>query len=111
MPSQDSTRWWYAAEAAVGGAIVSLPLSIGGSPPWTFVLLWALASVALVTWLIGAWKHRRRAGTHALLALPAGLAVVALVTLIPLPATLLALGSPVNAELRDFALVPLGLDA
>ncbi|MDX2015471.1 MAG: O-antigen ligase family protein, partial [Myxococcaceae bacterium] len=47
----------------------------------------------------------------ALLALPAGLAVVALVTLIPLPATLLALGSPVNAELRDFALVPLGLDA
>jgi tetratricopeptide (TPR) repeat protein len=111
MPSQDSTRWWYVAEAAVGGAIVSLPLSIGGSPPWTFVLLWALASVALVTWLIGAWKHRRRAGMHLLLGLPFGLALVGLLTLLPLPAGLLALLSPVNAELRDFALVPLGLDA
>lgn len=111
MPSQDSTRWWYGAEAAVGGAIVSLPLSIGGSPPWTFVLLWALASLALITWLIGAWKHRRRASTHLLVALPLGLALVAALSLIPLPAGLLGVVSPVNAELRDFALVPLGLDA
>ncbi|MCU0695125.1 MAG: O-antigen ligase family protein [Myxococcaceae bacterium] len=111
MPSQDSTRWWYAAEAAVGGAIVSLPLSIGGSPPWTLVLLWVLSSVALVTWLIGAWRHRRRAGVHLSLALPVGLVVMAVLSLVPLPAGLLALVSPVNAELRDFALVPLGLDA
>jgi tetratricopeptide (TPR) repeat protein len=111
MPSQDSTRWWYGAEAAVGGAIVSLPLSIGGSPPWTFVLLWALASLALITWLIGAWKHRRRASTHLLVALPLGLALVAALSLIPLRAGLLGVVSPVNAELRDFALVPLGLDA
>jgi tetratricopeptide (TPR) repeat protein len=111
MPTQDSTRWWYVSEAAVGGAIVSMPLAIGGSPPWTFVLLWVLASVALVAWLIGAWKHRRRAGTHLLLALPAGLALVAALTLVPLPAGVLTLLSPVNAELRDFALVPLGLDA
>lgn len=110
MPSQDATRWWYAAEAAVGAAVVSLPLALGGSPPWTAWLLHGTASVALLAWLVGAWRHRRRASVHLLLALPVGLAVVAACSLVPLPGALLALLSPVHAELRDFALVPLGLE-
>ncbi|MCA2981887.1 MAG: O-antigen ligase family protein [Myxococcaceae bacterium] len=89
---------------------MSLPLALGGSPPWTAVLLWALASTALITWLIGAWRHRRRAGAHPLLAVLLRLVLVAARSLVPLPPGLLALLSPVNAELRDFALVPLGLE-
>ncbi|MBL8919463.1 MAG: O-antigen ligase family protein [Myxococcaceae bacterium] len=110
MPKQDSTRWWYVAEVAVGAAVVSLPLVLGGSPGWTGWLLHGTASVALLAWLLGAWKHRRRGTAHLLLALPAGLALVAALSLLPLPAGVLALLSPVHAELRDFALVPLGLD-
>jgi tetratricopeptide (TPR) repeat protein len=110
MPAQDSTRWWYSAEASVGAAIVSLPVSLGGAPGWTAWLLHATASVGLLTWLVGAHKHRRRAAGHLLVWLPAGLAVMALLSLLPLPAGVLSALSPVHGELRDFALVPLGLD-
>lgn len=111
MPSQDSTRWWYAAEAALGLAIVSLPVCLGGAPPWTAVVLFGLALVALTTWVVGAVRHGRRATWHPVLAVLAFLTLVAALALVPLPPPLLALLSPEAAELRDFALVPLGLEA
>lgn len=110
MASQDSTRWWYAAEASLGLAVVSLPLALGGAPRWTAWLLCGCAASALLSWLMGAWKHRRRMTWHFLLALPIGVASIAAVSLLPLPPGLLALLSPPQAELRDFALVPLGLE-
>lgn len=110
MANQDSTRWWVAAEALVAACVFSLPLTLGGALDWSLLLLLGLASAALLSWVVGAWKHRRRAVWHRFLWLPAALLVVALLTLIPLPPTLLAVLSPANAELRDFALVPLGLD-
>lgn len=111
MPKRDSTRWWYAAEAALGVACISLPLSLGGAPAWTTALLLGLSSVALISWLVGAWRHRRRAAWHPFLWLPAGVAVVAGLSLIPLPAAVHGLVSPIGAELREFALGPLGLDS
>lgn len=110
MSKRDSTRWWYAAEAAVGMACVALPLSLGGAPWWTTSLLFGLSAIALVTWLIGAWRHRRRAAWSPLLWLPLGVAAIAAVSLVPIPGGLLAMLSPVGNELREFSLVPLGLD-
>lgn len=110
MANQDSTRWWWAAEATLVLAVASMPLCFGGSPEWTLPLLVGASSVALLTWFIGAWKHRRRVTWHRLLWLPVGLSVVALLTVLPLPPGLLAALSPANAELRDFSLVPLGLE-
>lgn len=110
MPSQDSTRWWYGAEAAVGLAVIAMPLCLGGAPWWTSVVLLGLGAAALGCWLVGAWRHRRRVTWHPMLVLPLLLSVVALTTLIPVPPGLLAVLSPSGAELREFALVPLGLD-
>lgn len=92
-------------------AVVSLVVCMGGAPSWTSWLLLGSASVALLTWTIGASSQRRRAGWHPLMTLLCGLGVVAALSLIPLPAMVLGLLSPANAELRDFALVPLGLEA
>lgn len=110
MPAQDSTRWWLSAEIALGLAVVALPMCLGGAPPWSVGVLLLLSVCSLFSWVMGAWRHRRRASWHPLLLLPLVVAGVALVSLVPLPAALAALLSPANAELRAFALVPLGLD-
>lgn len=110
MASQDSTRWWVAAEALVALCVVSLPLTLGGALDWSGALLVALAAAALLTWAVGAWKHRRRATWHSFLWVSIGLLGVALVSQVPLPPSVLAVLSPTHAELRDFSLVPLGLE-
>jgi tetratricopeptide (TPR) repeat protein/Na+-translocating ferredoxin:NAD+ oxidoreductase RnfE subunit len=110
MPNQDSTRWWVVAEAALGVAVASLPLALGGAPAWTAWLLWGTSTVALGTWAVGAVKHHRRAAWHPGLWLPVVVAVLAVATLVPLPSALLEVVAPAKAELRAFALVPLGLD-
>lgn len=110
MPAQDSTRWWLSAEIALGLAIVALPMCLGGAPPWSVGLLLLLSFCSLFAWVMGAWRHRRRATWHPLLLLPLVVAGVALLSLVPLPSALAGLLSPANAELRAFALVPLGLD-
>lgn len=109
MPNQDSTRWWLAAEAALGAGVVALPLSLGGAPPWTSWLLVGSGSIALVTWGVGALKHHRRAAWHPLLWLPVVVLLMAAASLVPLPSAVLSIVAPVKAELAEFALVPLGL--
>lgn len=111
MPKRDSTRWWYAAEAAMALACCGLPLSFGGAPPWTTALLLLLSVAALGTWVLGAWRHRRRAAWHPFLWLPLGVTAVAALSLVPLPGSLQAWLSPVGGELKAFALSPLGLDS
>lgn len=110
MPSQDATRWWLSAEVALALAVIALPICLGGAPPWSVGVLLLLSVCSLFSWVMGAWRHRRRASWHSLLLLPLVMAGVALVSLVPLPSVLAALLSPANAELREFALVPLGLD-
>lgn len=91
-------------------ALVAVPWSLGGAPPWSLWLVVGFGGGALLLWMAGASRNHRRWGPHLLLALPAATIGVALVQLVPLPPSLLALLSPPGFELREFALVPLGLD-
>ncbi len=111
MSSSDTTRFWVASEVALAASLVVLPMSLGGAPEWTAWVLWALAAVALGTWLWGANRHHRRWSFHLALLVPVVLAGVTLLQLLPLPPALLGVLSPPQAALRDFALVPLGLDS
>lgn len=111
MASSDSTRFWVASEVALAAALVVLPASLGGAPEWTAWLLWLLSALAVGTWLLGARRHHRRWSLHPALWLPVVLAGVVVLQLIPLPPGVLRVVSPPQAALRDFALVPLGLDA
>ncbi|MBI5478151.1 MAG: O-antigen ligase family protein [Deltaproteobacteria bacterium] len=110
MPASDQSRWWIAAEATLGAAVVVLAASLGGAPPWTLWLLCALAVVALQLWMVGASRNHRRWGWHPALLVPLAAAGLAVFQLVPLPPALLRLLSAENAELREFALVPLGLE-
>ncbi|MEW6434122.1 MAG: tetratricopeptide repeat protein [Myxococcota bacterium] len=110
MPASDHSRWWLAAEAVLALALVALPWSFGGAPAWSLWLVVAFGAVSLLLWTIGASKNHRRWGPNLLLALPAAAIAVALVQLLPLPPGLQSMLSPPGFELREFALVPLGLD-
>lgn len=110
MPVADSSRWWGAAEGFLVATLVVLPWSFGGSPAWTTPLLLALSAGAYFTWAIGAARNHRRWAAHPVLLVPAFALVVGLIQLVPLPASLLAHLSAPGAELREFALVPLGLE-
>lgn len=110
MPESDHSRFWIAAEVSLGLTLVLLPMALGGAPEWTSWLLWALASAASVLWAIGASRNRRRWGRHPVLLVPAVVALVGFFQLVPLPPGLVALFSPRTADLRAFALVPLGLE-
>ncbi len=103
-PSQSPLR--LAAEVCLLLAVVLSVALLGGALESAVVVASVLGCAALVLVLVD------RGGTLslpplALLPLTAG--AVALVQLIPMPAGVLAHLSPASAELRDFALVPLGL--
>lgn len=109
MAASDTSRWWLAAEGFLLLSVWAVPWSLGGAPPWTTLLVAALGVGALFTWAVGASRNHRRWGPHLLLALPAAALILGLLQLVPLPPPLLGLLSPPGAELRDFALLPLGL--
>jgi tetratricopeptide (TPR) repeat protein len=104
------SRYALGAEAALAMLVVLLPLALGSAPTWVLWPLVVLAGLALVLACVGA--RRQRQSLHLpLLALPLGAgAVLCLLQLVPLPPGLLAVLSPEAAALRDFILVPLGLD-
>lgn len=110
MTESDHSRFWIAAELLLGAQLVVLPTLLGGAPEWSSWVLWALSSGALISWTLGAVRNRRRFGWHPLMVVPVVFIVVGLVQLMPLPPALLALLSPRQEALRDFALVPLGLE-
>ncbi len=90
--------------------LVLLPLALGSAPGWVLWPLVALAGLAFGLACAGAWRQRRSLHVP-LLALPLGVgALLCLLQLVPLPPGLLALLSPEAAGLRDFTLVPLGLE-
>lgn len=110
MSRSDSSRWWVAAEATLALCILGMPWTLGGALPWALTALIVLAVAALATWGLGALRHQRRVTFHAALLVPSSLALIAALQLVPLPPAVLALASPAAAELREFALVPLGLE-
>lgn len=111
MPTSDTSRFWIAAEVLLAATIVVLPAALGGAPVWTTALLLGLSTASFSAWIVGASRNHRRWGWDPVLWFPAGLLVVGLVQLVPLPPSVLAVVSPRAAELRDFALVPLGVES
>lgn len=88
----------------------AIPFSFGGAPAWVVWPLVLSSSLAFAGAITGARRQRQD-----LLAAPAALvplliAAVCLVQLVPLPDALLRALSAPAAELKAFALVPLGLD-
>jgi tetratricopeptide (TPR) repeat protein len=110
-PSRSRTsRYTLGAEAVLAMLLVLLPLALGSAPTWVHWPLVGLAGLAFVLACVGARRQRRLLHLP-LLALPLGAgALLCLLQLIPLPPGLLAVLSPEAAGLRDFVLVPLGLD-
>ncbi|MCY1074492.1 O-antigen ligase family protein [Archangium lansingense] len=105
-----TSRYTLGAEGAMAVLLVLLPLSLGSAPTWVHGPLVVLAGLAFVLACVGAWRQHRSLHLP-LLALPLGAgALLCLLQLVPLPPGLLAVLSPEAAELRDFVLVPLGLD-
>ncbi len=105
-----TSRYTHGAEAVLTVLLVLLPLALGSAPTWVHGPLVVLAGLAFVLACVGAWRQQRSLHLP-LLALPLGAgALLCLLQLVPLPPGLLAVLSPEAAGLRDFVLVPLGLD-
>ncbi len=100
-----SRRSLLAAEGCLAAAVGVLPLTLGGA---LGVSTWWLAGCAFLS-LALVVDRGRGVRLPFLAALLAGLAGVGLLQLVPWPRPLLGLFSPAAQELRDFALVPLGL--
>lgn len=109
MPASDHSRFWIAAQVFLALSLVVLPASLGGAPEWTTWVLFLLSAAAFGCWFAGAARNHRRWGAHPALLVPVVLLVVTAFQLVPLPPALLSVLSPRQAELREFALVPLGL--
>ena len=115
MPGRDLRRpvsnLILGAEGALWASAFFCPLALGGSPAWTLWPLCVLSGLAAVTAAMGS---RRRGHSLALPAFTAALVfgvVLCLFQLVPWPRPVLDWLSPASAQLRDFALIPLGLPA
>ncbi|XXF79129.1 O-antigen ligase family protein [Myxococcaceae bacterium GXIMD 01537] len=109
--SRRTSRYSLAAEAALAALVVFCPLALGGAPKWTLWPLVLLSGAAAVLAAVGARRQGQLLHIP-LLALPLfGGALLCAAQLVPLPPGALAALSPEAAALREYALVPLGLDA
>ncbi len=108
--SRRTSRYTLGAEAALAALVVLGPLLLGGAPVWTLWPLVLLSGVAVVLAAVGA--QRQGQSLHVpMLAVPLGVgAVLCLAQLVPLPEGALRVLSPEAAALREYALVPLGLE-
>src|SRR5262249_35590735 len=86
------------------------PLLLGGAPAWALWPTCALAGASLTAASASALTQRHSLRVPLATALPLGVAAICLLQLLPLPPWLLGLLSPRATELRDFALVPMGLE-
>ncbi len=101
----------FAAEGALWAVAFFCPLALGSSPTWT---LWPLCILSAIAAIAAAVRSARSDRSPALPPFAIALAVSAalcLVQLVPLPRPVLDWVSPPSAQLRDFALIPLGLGA
>ena len=99
-----------AAEVLLHALVVAMPLCLGGAPAWVVWPLLLLSTAALATAVVGARRQRQDLLFAPAAAVPLALAFACMLQLIPLPDGLLRAASPQAAELKSFALIPLGLD-
>ncbi|WP_426757144.1 O-antigen ligase family protein [Myxococcus sp. Y35] len=108
--SRSASRYTLFAEAALTSLVVLCPLALGGAARWLLWPLVTLSGAAAVLAAIGA-KRQGQSLRVPLLAVPLAVgAGLCAVQLVPLPSGVLTLVSPEAAALREFALVPLGLE-
>lgn len=107
--SAGRNAWWLLAELVLAATVVSLVGAFGGAPEWTLWPLLGGSTLAALLWVAGATHERRRWVAHPVLLLPVTVAVISALQLVPLPPSVLEVLSPRAAELRAFALVPLGV--
>lgn len=109
-PFRRTSRFTVFAEVALAGLVVLGPLSLGGAARWTLGPLVVLSGLAVALAAVGA-RRQGQSVRFPLLAVPlAGGALLCAAQLVPLPPGLLGAVSPEAAALREFALVPLGLE-
>ena len=99
-----------ASEVLLHALVVVIPFSLGGAAPWVLWPLVLLSIGALVCAVVGARRQRQNLLFAPAAAVPLLLAGACILQLIPLPDGLLRLLSAPAAELKAFALGPLGLD-
>jgi tetratricopeptide (TPR) repeat protein len=105
-----SSRYSLGAEAVLASLVVLLPLALGSAPTWVLWPLGGLSGLAFVLACVGARRQRQSLHVPLLAILLGAGALLCLLQLLPLPPGLLAVLQPEAAGLRDFALVPLGLE-
>jgi len=115
MPGSDFRRpistFTPVAELALWAAAFACPLALGGAPIWALWPLCILSAVAAISGAVGSLRSHRSIALPPFAAALALSAALCLLQLVPLPRPLLDWLSPRSAQLRDFALVPLGLPA
>src|SRR5260370_14681179 len=100
-----------AAEVALWAAAFFCPLALGSAPTWALLPLCILSGVAALTGVVGSLRSHRSIALPPFAIALAVSAALCLFQLVPLPRLLLDWLSPRSAQLRDFALIPLGLPA
>lgn len=109
-PRKSVSVFSLAAEVSLHALVVVVPFSLGGAAPWVLWPLVLLSSAALAFAVVGARRQRQDLLVAPAALVPLVLAAACLAQLVPLPDGLLRLLSAPAAELKTFALVPLGLD-
>lgn len=109
-PRRSVSVFSMAAEVCLHALVVVIPFSLGGAAPWVLWPLVLLSAAALGGAVVGARRQRQDLLVAPAALVPLVLAAACLVQLVPLPDGLLKLLSAPAAELKAFALVPLGLD-
>ena len=100
-----------AAELALWAAAFSCPLALGSASIWALWPLCVLSATAAITGAVGSLRSHRSIALPPFAAVLAVSAALCLLQLVPLPRPLLDWLSPRSAQLRDLALIPLGLPA
>ncbi|MBK7864874.1 MAG: O-antigen ligase family protein [Archangiaceae bacterium] len=105
-PRRSGRRLNHAGRWLLASAAFAAPLCIGGVPNW---VAWLCAPIAF-TALGLAVATRSDLKLPLFVLVPFGVAALCALQLVPMPPALLSVVSPPSAGLREFALVPLGLD-
>jgi tetratricopeptide (TPR) repeat protein len=109
MNLRRSCRMASKVSLALSAAV--LPWCLGGAPAWSSLVLWLFAAAAALAWLRSGWHRSTELRFMGPSLIPLSLAALGLFQCIPWPDGLLHVLSAPMFELKEFALVPLGLSS
>lgn len=100
----------FASEGALLALVAGMPWALGGAASWVLWPLVLLSGAAAVLACVGARRQKQQVGLPELSLLMFAGALLCALQLVPLSAGLLRVVSAPMAALREFTLVPLGLE-